>query len=62
MTEKLDETPEIEALRKVNEAASDYLMALDNDGFAAEFGGVDALLQALREAQYAWEAEFNTLP
>ena len=52
---------QIAALEAVNEAASDYLLALDNEGFAEENGGADALLQVLREKQYAWEAEFNAI-
>ena len=52
---------ELLLLREINEAASDYLLALDNEGFANEFGGVESFLEALRSAQYEWEAEFNHL-
>ncbi len=46
-----------EQLEQVLEAASDYLMALRNEGFAKEYGGVDALLECLKEAVDAYEAE-----
>lgn len=40
---------------RVAEAASDYKMACENDGFAAEYGGVEALRQILFALVVEWE-------
>lgn len=40
---------------QVAEAASDYKMALRNDGFAAEYGGVEVLRQILFDLVEQWE-------
>lgn len=52
---------ELLLLREINEAVSDYLLALEYDEFAAEWGGVEVFLEALRDAQYEWEMEYNTM-
>lgn len=53
---------EVAALRKVNEAVSDYLLGKQIPQFARMNGGVRGLLQSVRIAHNDYEAEFNTLP
>lgn len=45
---------EQQAMRKVAEAASDYLLALTSEEFAELNGGADALLEKLMRAHIAW--------
>lgn len=49
------------ALFRVQSAVSDYLLGLDNSGFAEFCGGVDALLNTLKVVNQEWEDKFNTL-
>lgn len=41
--------------RQVAEAASDYKLALENEGFAAECGGVEKLREGLFALVEQWE-------
>lgn len=42
---------------KIAEAASDYKLALENDGFAEEYGGVAALRKELFELVELWDPD-----
>ena len=44
---------------RIAEAASDYKMALANEGFAAENGGVDKLRNDLFALVAEWEGEID---
>ena len=44
-------------LRKIAEAASDYLLGLENEGFAEEFGGVEQLKKELAIAVAEYEED-----
>lgn len=46
----------IKRLKKIWEAASDYLVAEENSGFAAHYGGLEHLKQLLRDAINDYEA------
>lgn len=46
---------------RIAEAASDYKMAVENDGFAAEYGGVEALRQILFALVVEWEGVTDQL-
>lgn len=56
-----DDSHEVAMLRDINDAVSDYLLALENPWFAEQCGGVEVLLDHLRIVQDRWEQEYNTL-
>lgn len=39
----------------ITEAASDYKLATENDGFAEEFGGIEAIREELFRLVAVWE-------
>jgi hypothetical protein len=51
---------ELDALRKLHNAASDYILGTELPEFAEHCGGMSELFQKLVEANLAYEAEFNT--
>ena len=44
---------------RIAEAASDYKMGIENDGFACEYGGVDKLRADLFALVEEWEGEID---
>lgn len=52
---------EVHALRMVQWALSDYLMGVENDGFAKFGGGLRNLSNQLRATNEYYEERFNTL-
>lgn len=52
----MDDLEEIK-LRKIAETASDYLMGLENQEFAEEFGGVEQLKKELATAVAEYEED-----
>lgn len=43
----------------IAESASDYKLGLENDGFAEQFGGIDALRDELFSLVTEWEGELS---
>jgi len=49
------------SLVDVNYAVSDYLLALEDENFAKENGGVNAILNELKSKHVDYELQFNSL-
>ena len=52
---------ERQALQRVQSAASDYFLGVKNEGFAEFCGGLDKLMEVLKQASDYYEEQFNTL-